>query len=124
MNEHPPQDNQLPPEPQRPLNEWPQQPYTQWQQPQQQPPTQYPPDYQPTYPPTYPPPPMPPAPPPRKKRGPLFWGELTVGLIVALIICGNILKAIVSGQASNTTPTHAQATQAPDLLAPPMAGHS
>ncbi len=112
MNEYPLQNYQPPQEPKQPFNEPPPQPYQQQQYPQQ-PFTQYPPDTVP-----------PPAPPPRKKRGPLFWAVLTVGIIVALIICGNAWNAAVSSQVSNTTATQPQATQAPDLGATAMAGNT
>jgi hypothetical protein len=104
------------PSPQEP----PQQPYPQEPYPPQQPPTQYPPNYppgyQPNYPPIYPPPP-PSAPPPRKKKGPLFWAVLIVGIIVALIICGNAWNAAVSSQAPNTADTQVTPTVTPDMAA-------
>ena|SRR2546421_2764847 len=74
MNEHPPQDNQPPPEPQRPLNEWPQQPYPQQPYPQQ---------------------------PPRKKRGPLFWLLVIGGVLLIFVVGLTILNAAL--HSSTTT---------------------
>jgi hypothetical protein len=135
MNEHPPQDNQPPQEPQQPFNEpqqqsypqqpypqqpYPQQPYPQWQ-PQQQPPTQYPPNYPPSYQPTYPPnyqPPYPPyapppVPPPKKKRGPLFWILVVLGVVLVIGVCSAVMNA-----ASHSTPSATiQATATPDIAA-------
>ncbi len=128
MNENPPQDNQPPQETQKPFNDppqqsYPQQPYPQWQ-PQQQPPTQYPPNYppgyQPTYPPNYQPPyppyaPPPPAPPPKKKRGPLLWILVGLGIVLVIVVCSAAMSAALHPSTTNTsvqsTPTAATLSQ-------------
>ena len=54
--------------------------------------------------------PQQPEQPPRKKRGPLFWILIIVGIIVALIIGGNAINA-----ATTTPVTQATATATPDM---------
>ena len=135
MNEHPPQDNQPPPEPQRPLNEWPQQPYPQQQYPQQPlppqqdfpsqpgvPPNPRYPNYQPQsgqYPYQQPPmqQPMTPVPPeqpsPKKKHGPVFWVLLVLGILLVVGMCSGIMNAASHPSTNTTANEQATPTEAP-----------
>ncbi|SRR6266699_2230062 len=121
-----------PQEPQQPFNEppqqsysqqpYPQQPYPQWQPPQQQPPTQYPPNYPPGYQPPYPPPQyMPPPPPPtKKKRGPLFWILVVLGVVLVIGVCSAVMNAASHPNVSTTAATPTAGIK-PDMTATAVA---
>jgi hypothetical protein len=141
MNEHPPQDNQTPQEPQKPFNDPPKQPYPQQPYPQQlpnepwqpwpntfYPPQQpYPPqpgwEPAPQYPqapfPQYPPPP----PPPKKRLGPLFWILVIGGTLLVCAACSGIGIAISRSSTTASTVTQATpslvVTQSTDTPTPP-----